>query len=587
MSGKYRDLLTDYYTPGTIPLTEYPRPHFFRDSYLILNGVWDYAITKDLEVKQYDGDILVPFSPESILSGVKRTVDKDHYLFYHRVVTLPLDFRKEKLILHFGAVDQEVDVFINNEFVKSNHLPYLPFSIDITKHVNSDTFEIQLRVKDATRRGSHLIGKQSEKRGGIWYTAQSGIWQTVWLESLPTNYLNHVEIEPLFDEKQVRFSFDKVGVGEVKVNVFFANQQLYEGKTSKDTLTIDLKDIHPWSPDTPDLYQVIYTFDEDQVQAYFAFRKISVNIDKRGFKRFYLNDKPLFQSGILDQGYYSDGLLTPPSDQAMINDILLLKKMGFNMLRKHIKVEPLRFYYHCDRLGMLVWQDMICLTPPKTYNLNGMFAMFLGIHPSDQKTKRFGVTKQNEKNNYSQSLDLMIHLLKPFPSIVTWVPFNEGWGQFESKLAVDNIRKLDKTRLIDHASGWSDQKVGDYYSRHIYFTKLKIEPKQVHNRIMAISEFGGYSHSIPNHVFNPFKEFGYKRFSSLATLSQAFETLYMDQVCPLINQGLSAIIYTQLSDVEDEVNGLITYDRKVVKFKYEHVNRMNQQLYQTFKSVVE
>lgn len=587
MSGKQVDLLTKYYEPGTVPLTEYPRPHFFRDSYLILNGVWDYAITKDLEVTHFDGDILVPFSPESILSGVKRTLDKNHYLFYHRVVTMPQDFRKDKLLLHFGAVDQEVDVFINNEFVKSNHLPFLPFSIDITKQVKSDAFEILLRVKDATRHSSHLIGKQNEKRGGIWYTPQSGIWQTVWLESLPVNYLNHVEIVPLFDEKQVRFTFDKVGDGNVKVKVSFANHILYEGVTNESTLTVDLEDIHPWSVETPHLYQVEYTFMDDKVQAYFAFRKITTDTDKHGVKRFYLNDKPIFQSGILDQGYYSDGLLTPPSDQAMIDDILLLKNMGFNMLRKHIKVEPLRFYYHCDRLGMLVWQDMICLVPPKTYNLNGMKAMFFDIHPSDQHTKRFGVTNEAQKNHYYQSLEIMINLLKPFPSIVTWVPFNEGWGQFDSKRALDLIRKYDKTRLIDHASGWSDQKVGDYYSRHIYFTKLKISPQKVNNRIIAITEFGGYSHSISQHVFNPFKEFGYKRFDSLNELSRAFESLYSEQVLPLIKEGLSAIIYTQLSDVEDEVNGLITYDRKVIKFDPHQVTHINQQLYQAFESLVD
>ena len=587
MSGKHVDLLTHYYEPGTVPLTEYPRPHFYRDSYLILNGVWDYAITKDLEVRQFDGDILVPFSPESILSGVKRTLDKDHYLFYHRVVTLPQDFRKDKLLLHFGAVDQEVDVYINNEFVKSNHLPFLPFSIDITKHVKSDTFEILLRVKDATRHATHLIGKQNEKRGGIWYTPQSGIWQTVWLESLPDSYLNHVEIASLFDEKKVRFTFDKVGDGDVKVKVSFANHILYEGETNESSLTIDFDNIHPWSVETPHLYQVEYTFEDDKVQSYFAFRKITTNIDKNGIKRFYLNDKPIFQSGILDQGYYSDGLLTPPSDQAMIDDILLLKNMGFNMLRKHIKVEPLRFYYHCDRLGMLVWQDMICLVPPKTYNLNGMKAMFFDIHPSDQHTKRFGVTKQAQKNHYYQSLEIMINLLKPFPSIVTWVPFNEGWGQFDSKRAIELIMKHDKTRLIDHASGWSDQKVGDYYSRHIYFTKLKIIPKKVNHRIIAITEFGGYSHSIPKHVFNPFKEFGYKRFDSLNELGNAFESLYFAQVLPLIKEGLSAIIYTQLSDVEDEVNGLITYDRKVIKFDPHQVAHINQQLYQAFDSLVD
>lgn len=582
MSGKYVNLRSKYYEVGSVPLLEYPRPNFQRDSYFSLNGSWHYAISKNPNEKDFDGEIVVPFSPEALLSGVNRTVKHDEYLIYEREVTLPKDFKKEHLILHFGAIDQKAKIYIDESFVFTHDLAFFSFSVDITKFVKGDKFNLRVVTKDGTHRTYNFVGKQKEKRGGIWYTQQTGIWQSVWLESLPKAYLENVTTTPSFDEKTVTFTFAKVGTGEVTVKISAQNKLLHTVTTTEHEITVTFKEINAWSPETPFLYDVLFTFNDDFVKSYFAFRKISQALDKNGVMRFYLNNAPLFQSGVLDQGYYSDGLLTAPSDQALIDDIMLVKKMGFNMIRKHIKMESLRFYYHCDRLGMLVWQDMINLVPPKLYNVNGAKAIFFGRHHKDTNTKRYGVKNAAQKAIFQRGLDKLIKTLKFFPSIVTWVPFNEGWGQFDARNAVKRIKELDNTRLIDHASGWSDQGISDYYSEHIYFKKLKLRPRKIKNRIIAITEFGGYSFKVENHVFNQGKTFGYRVYKDKRALMKGYENLYLNEALPLINHGLSVLIYTQLSDVEDEVNGLVTYDRKVVKFNIKHVKKINTQLYNTF-----
>ncbi|HZJ89953.1 MAG TPA: glycoside hydrolase family 2 TIM barrel-domain containing protein [Bacilli bacterium] len=582
MSGDFVNLRSKYYQAGTIPLLEYPRPHFERDSYFSLNGPWHYAISKDAKSQAFAGEIIVPFSPEALLSGVNRRVKHDEYLIYERNVVLPKGFKKEHLILHFGAVDQTAHIYIDNNFVAKHHLPFFPFSVDITKFVKSNKFTLRVVTKDVTHRGNTFVGKQKEKRGGIWYTPQTGIWQSVWLESLPKAYLENVAINPSFDEKTVTFTFAKVGKGDIAIKIYAQNKLIETIRTSDDEIRVTFRDINAWSPETPFLYDVEFTFNEDIVKSYFAFRKISKALDKNGIMRFCLNDEPVFQSGILDQGYYSDGLLTAPSDQALIDDIMLVKKMGFNMIRKHIKMESLRFYYHCDRLGMLVWQDMINLVPPALYNVNGAKAMFFGRHHRDIKTKRYGVKNAAQRKIFERGLDELINVLKFFPSIVTWVPFNEGWGQFNAKSAVKRIKELDNTRLIDHASGWSDQGISDYYSEHIYFKKLKLRPRKIKNRIIAITEFGGYSYKVNNHIYNRGKTFGYRIYKEKTALMNGFENLYLKEALPLINRGLNVLIYTQLSDVEDEVNGLVTFDRKVIKFDINKVKKINMQLYHAF-----
>lgn len=583
MSGKTVSLLTPYFNPSKVPLTEYPRPNFFRDSYLSLNGFWDYEITKEESVSTYSGKILVPFSPESILSGASKAPKKDEYLFYSRHVNLPQNFIKSRLILHFGAVDQVADVFINGKHVGTNQVAYVPFFFDITDFVTDTSFTLEVRVKDETSLGANLIGKQKEKRGGIWYTPQSGIWQSVWLESLPEKHIKGVHFEADLDNRDVTVNITKSHTGEVDILVFSEGNLIAKRTTNEDKVKIQIDPCIAWSPDKPHLYDVYLSYGEDKVKSYFAFRKIEKRLDKDGIARFYLNNEPIFQSGVLDQGYYADGLLTPPSDKAMIDDIKLLKDMGFNMLRKHIKMEPLRFYYHCDRLGMLVWQDMINLLPHPKFNRYAANAMILELHPSDENTSIFGVHSQKQVANYYEGLKVMINTLKSFPSIITWVPFNEAWGQFDSKKTVEMIKELDNTRLIDHASGWSDQGVGDYYSRHIYFSKLHLRPKFFNNRIIAITECGGYSYKEKGHAFNLGKTFGYKVLKSKKKLEKTYTRLYMNQIKPLIKKGLSVVIYTQLSDVEDEVNGFITYDRKVVKFDKEKVKALNLDLYQAFR----
>lgn len=582
MSGKFLRLTSPYQVEKDAPLGEYPRPHFIRDSFYNLNGYWDYAISKNMMVTKFDGKILVPFSPESSLSGVNRHLRSDEYLFYSRMVKLPPLFKKDILLLHFGAVDQQVDVFIDEQLVYSHDVAYIPFSVDISSHLAKESFTILLRVKDQTSSGLNLIGKQKEKRGGIWYTPQSGVWQTVWLESFPQKYLRGVEILPNLDHEELELFFDKVGSGSVEFKIYHQGQLVTKTLSDEKKIKLQIEQPKPWSPEHPNLYDVYLTFGEDKVHTYFAFRKIEKRIDKKGIARFYLNNRPYFQNGVLDQGYYADGLLTPPSDEAMINDIKLVKQLGFNMLRKHIKIEPLRFYYHCDRLGVLVWQDMVNLVASKYYNSIGLEAMLLDNHPHDVNTARFGVNSLKQRERYYHGLKTMINTLKFYPSIVTWVPFNEGWGQFDALAAIKVIKNIDQTRLIDHASGWSDQKAGDYYSRHIYFTKLRINSRLIKNRIIAITEFGGYSLSVTGHVFNVSKSFGYRNFKSKEKLVRAYEKLYLKQVKPLIKKGLSVAIYTQLSDVEDEVNGFITYDRKIVKVNLLEVAKINQQLYEEF-----
>lgn len=583
MANKFKELKTGYYQSNTLPLPEYPRPNFVRASYLSLNGKWDFTTSKNQEVRAFDQVIIVPFSPESILSGITKKIKKDEYLFYKTELTLPADFNKGRLLLHFGAVDQEVDIYINDQFAASHTLAFFPFSVDITPFVSSTSLKILLRVRDKTRASNNFVGKQREKRGGIWYTPQSGVWQSVWLESVPLNYLKNVIITPSFAEKTVHFTFIKDEDKPVEIIIYKAGSEIKRVVTLENSINVSLSEIIPWSPAHPFLYDVTFKYENDFVTSYFAFRQVSQKRDKNGHQRFYLNDEPLFQSGVLDQGYYSDGLLTAPSEEAMIDDIMLLKKMGFNMLRKHIKLEPLRFYYLCDKLGMLVWQDMPNLTPPLSYNVNAFMAMFLKIHHSDKTSGRFGVKKRQQKETYFQGLTKLVETLSHFPSIVTWVPFNEGWGQFDALLVCEKLRELDPTRLIDHASGWSDQGGGDYYSEHVYFQKVKKNNKRSKNRIFALTEFGGYSYKEKNHSFNLAKTFGYRGYKDKTDLLHGFTELYETQVIPLIKDGLSVAIYTQLSDVEDEVNGLVTYDRKIVKFPLDEVRKVNEKLYKQFK----
>ncbi len=552
-------------------LPEYPRPQMVRESYFNLNGIWNYAITESENLPDnFDGEILVPFSPECELSGVKRSLSPTQTLWYQRVFILPEDFNIGRVLIHFGAVDQVATVFINGIEVCTHVGGYTPFSADITSSLQEEN-TILVKVRDYSDTSYHSRGKQKSKRGGIWYTAQSGIWQTVWLESVPAEYIIGLRITPLFDESAVELTV--IAQGSYECCAHIASDVI---TFMSNTLTkISMPSFIPWTPENPHIYDLKIKMGEDLVKSYFGMRKFSIEPDKDGVKRLFLNNEPYFHNGLLDQGYYSDGMYTAPSDEAMIFDIQTAKDMGFNMLRKHIKIEPLRWYYHCDRIGMLVWQDMIngggdyrfmTITSP----------VMTGKHIKDNNYKRFAREEEEGRIQYYRELDEMINHLYNSVSIAMWVPFNEGWGQFDAKEAVKRIQKLDTTRTIDHASGWHDQFIGDIKSLHVYFKKYVFKKDKL-NRAVILSEFGGYNFRINGHSFNE-KDFGYKRFESEEAFLEAYRNLYENEIIPAKEQGLCAAVYTQLTDVEDELNGLITYDRKTIKLPIEKIRAINAKI---------
>ena len=535
-------------------LPEYPRPQMRRDSFINLNGEWDYAVTAafDTQPTKWDGKILVPFSPECELSGVGRTTQPDEYLWYRRDFERPEC--KDRIILHFGAVDQSCTVYINGLRAWRHIGGYLPFEFDATGFLHKGTNELSVCCRDLSDTSYHSRGKQKTERGGIWYTRQSGIWQTVWAECVPQDCIKSLKITPDCDNACVSVIADTVGDKKS-----FA---IFDGKSYPLPATIPVPDFEPWSPENPKLYDFSVCCGEDRVESYFAMRKFSVEKDKDGVKRLFLNGKPYFHNGLLDQGYWSDGLYTAPSDEAMIFDIMTAKSMGFNMLRKHIKTEPLRWYYHCDRLGMLVWQDMV--------NGGGEYdplvvtaPLFTGIHLKDKNYKLFARGDMEGRARYETELNETVSLLYNCPCIAMWVPFNEGWGQFDAARIAAKLTEADPTRTVDHASGWHDQKIGDIKSLHVYFKKYVFKPDKL-GRAVILSEFGGYNLAVKGHCFNS-KNFGYRRLRSKKALGRALGSLYGGEIRPAYTRGLAAAVYTQLSDVEDEVNGLITFDRKVVK----------------------
>lgn len=536
-------------------LPEYPRPQMRRSSFINLNGEWDYAITAagEKQPDKWDGKILVPFSPECELSGVGRVLQPDEYLWYRRDWRRPDDMTG-RVILHFGAVDQSCTVYINGLRAYRHKGGYLPFEFDATGFLSKDVNELSLSVRDVSDTSYHARGKQKTKHGGIWYTPQSGIWQTVWAECIPKDCVQKLRITPDYDNAKVRVSADVVG--ESRAYAWFDGQQ-YQLPAD-----IPVPDFEPWSPENPKLYDFYVTCGEDRVESYFAMRKFSVEADRNGVKRLFLNGRPYFHNGLLDQGYWSDGMYTAPSDEALVFDIQTAKDMGFNMLRKHIKIEPLRWYYHCDRLGMLVWQDMI--NGGGDYNTTVISApLVTGVHLSDKNHRLFAREDLEGRVEYETELNEMVELLYNCPCIAMWVPFNEGWGQFDAARIADKLAAMDPTRTVDHASGWHDQKIGQTQSLHVYFKKYSFKPDKL-GRAVLLSEFGGYNLRCKGHCGSKL-EFGYKKIKTAKELEKALRELYDGQIKPAYEKGLAAAVYTQLSDVEQEVNGLVTYDRKVVK----------------------
>ena len=570
-----------------MPLAEYPRPQMVRDSFVCLNGIWDYAIyPMGKAFDGWEGEIVVPFSPECLLSGVGRSVTPEDVLYYRKKFSFTKS--SDRVLLHFGAVDYKCEVTVNGKCFGTHEGGYFPFSVDITKAVRDGENEITLKVTDPSETGSQASGKQTSKRGNIWYTPQSGIWQTVWLEEVPESYIKSVKLTPDIDNDLLRVEIDAEGKsGQVSITALDGENTLCCVTTSGNTAIIKLSDYELWTPENPKLYDLVIKTETDEVRSYFGMRKFSVGKDSEGFTRLMLNNEPYFQNGLLDQGYWSDGMYTAPSDEALIYDIQTMKDMGFNMLRKHIKIEPLRWYYHCDRLGMLVWQDMInggdvyyqaATTILPAFALATGLKKTLGVKDTKENYKLFSRLDKKGRDEYYTDAERMVKALYNCVSICLWVPFNEGWGQFDSVKAADFFRQLDPTRIIDHASGWHDQGAGDVNSFHIYFTPF-IFPKFGKNdeRAVCLTEFGGYSMSIDGHRFNTEKTFGYRIYKSKDALEKALETLYIKRLKPLIaKKGLSALVYTEVSDVEDETNGLLTYDREIVKVDIDFMKRINE-----------
>lgn len=564
-------------------LEEYPRPMLRRDSYVNLNGLWDYVITIEKgRPKNYDGKILVPFSPEAFLSGVNRQLQPTETMWYHREipdVVKPADGMR--WMLHFGAVDQYAVVYVNGKKISRHLGGYLPFSVDVTDALREGKNELMVQVRDYSDTFYYARGKQKLRRGGMFYSAQSGIWQTVWMERVPDVYITDIVTVPLYDEKAFRIKVlvsDDDTVRPVKVAVAVSSDEMepvWVKGNAKEELLIPLERMHAWSPEDPFLYNIRVCAGEDFAGSYAAMRKIHVEKDKEGISRMYLNNRPYFQRGVLDQGYWPEGLYTPPCDEAMVHDIRVMKALGFNMLRKHLKVEPQRWYYHCDRLGMLVWQDMVnggrsYRSWYVTYLATAM--EYFHIRMPDSMLWLLGRQDERGRKQFISEMKETIRRLYNHPSIVTWVIFNEGWGQFYAGEVTKIARKADDTRLIDQASGWFDQGGGDMRSIHNYFFPLEITPQ---DRVTVLSEYGGYSLSVPEHRMYK-KIYGYRIYRKRDELTKGYRELIEESVLPNIEKGLSAVIYTQLSDVEEEVNGIMTYDRKFLKLDADTVKNLNK-----------
>jgi beta-galactosidase/beta-glucuronidase len=548
-------------------LPEYPRPQMVRSKWTNLNGLWEYAIRPKDEDRpaQFDGKLLVPFPVESALSGVKKPVTPDQRLWYRRTFAASSQ-RGARMLLHFGAVDWRAEVFVNGKSVGKHEGGYDPFTFDITDALKPGSRqELAVAVWDPTDDGLQPRGKQVLNPTGIWYTAVTGIWQTAWLEPVPAAYISEIAMTPDLDGKRLRLTVRTDAPGDFTATAKLRGKAVgkVEGKTNEE-VSLAVSEIAPWSPDSPSLYDLEISLKSgDSVQSYFAMRKVDFRKDSAGFNRIFLNNAAVFQIGPLDQGWWPDGLYTAPTDDALKSDIETLKKLGFNMMRKHVKVEPARFYYWCDKLGFMVWQDM-----PS--------AMTKAVPSSVRKGAAEDASfPAPEAAAWERELRALIHNLGNVPSIVAWVPFNEGWGQHATNDVLKMVKSLDASRLVDGPSGWEDRGYGDLKDMHEYPgpNMFPVLP----DRVSVLGEFGGLGLPLEEHLWWNKRNWGYRTFDDRAKLQTGYEGL-IEKLEPLVKKGLAAAIYTQTTDVEGEINGLMTYDRKVIKFDAAKLAEMHHRL---------
>lgn len=574
VEGRIRTQWSEQVNPDNV-LPEYPRPIMERTEWKNLNGLWDYAIIEKGKhtPSVFDGKILVPFAVESSLSGVGKTVGAEKELVYRRSFDVPSSWKGKRVLLHFGAVDWRTDVWVNDVKVGSHTGGFTPFSFDITEALQRKNNTLLVKVWDPTDKGYQPRGKQVSRPEGIWYTPVTGIWQTVWLEPVSESYIQDLRITPDIDNSLLSLKAlvkDATSKDLVEVKVFDGQQLVAQGKSiNGECVQVAMpENAKLWSPESPFLYTLKVSLKQggklvDEVSSYAAMRKYSSKRDANGIVRLELNNKPLFQFGPLDQGWWPDGLYTAPTDEALLYDIQKTKDFGFNMIRKHIKVEPARWYTYCDKLGIIVWQDM----PSGDRN------------PEWQNRKYFEGTEMKRSAEseacYRKEWKEIMDALYSYPCIGTWIPFNEAWGQFKTPEIVEWTKQYDPTRLVNPASGGNHYTCGDMLDLHNYpAPELYLYDAQ---RATVLGEYGGIGWVVQGHIWEPDRNWGYIQFNSSKEVTDEY-VKYAEKLYDLIPRGFSAAVYTQTTDVEVEVNGLMTYDRKVIKLDEKRVREINRKL---------